>query len=323
MPKDKVTSKDPQVVAAQEIYEAARGDAKSQLTAKDMEISRLKNEIDTRIEQAEAKGVLKKIANDRHYNDLIEAVVLYRVKEAKAYKAGGLTWKEFCDGVGIDQKQADRIINDIRPIYESFSGNLSNFSGIPINKIRYLGKAVSSESDNLSETIPDTPEEIEAFVDDLKSQIKAKDTVLKDKETALQKAHKREDKLEADLEKANRAASGKLYGDIEIAQTPEDQHAMEQCHFAHDQVVLALTALRSIDREKTSSQVLIIARDLCLHLRQLAIEVYAEMAEARPEIPEAAETFFWEEKLPFGVNLTGHEAAAQAAKQSSSKPEAL
>jgi hypothetical protein len=77
--------------------------------------------------QREAMGILKKIRHDRAYNDLIEAVVLHRVKENKAYREGGLTWAEFCDSLGYAVRTADDINNDLRPSSTHFRQTLPIF----------------------------------------------------------------------------------------------------------------------------------------------------------------------------------------------------
>ncbi len=189
---------DEQVEASKEIYRIAREEA-------DIEITKLRSEMAAKLPQYEAMGVLRKIQHDRAYNDLIEAVVLYRIKDNKAYRDGGLNWEDFCAAVNIDRRNADRIIDDIRPIFTSFSDNLSGFLGISFNKIRYLGKSIP---DNLSsfedgalviqgEKIPLTPEhkdEIEAAIDKLQEDLKKQ----KEDAAAQKKAHER---VQADIHK--------------------------------------------------------------------------------------------------------------------------
>lgn len=106
-----------------------------------------------------------------------------------------------------------------------------------------------------------------------------------------------------DLEKSLADDRKRLYGDVIVKFPPEDQKAMEQLHYAHDQIWLALASLAMIDKKEASMDVIIVARDLCLHLRQLAVEKYTEFGEARPEIPQEAITEYWEETLPFNAQL--------------------
>jgi len=194
--KPKVT--DEQVEASREIYRIAREEA-------DIEMAKLRSEMEAKGNQREAMGILKKIRHDRAYNDLIEAVVLHRVKENKAYREGGLTWAEFCDSLGYAVRTADDIINDLRPLFNSFSANVADFLGIGFNKIRYLGKAISADSAEIDdgalviegEKIPLTPEhkdEIEAAIDKLQEELKRQ----KEDSAAQKKAFER---VQADTHK--------------------------------------------------------------------------------------------------------------------------
>lgn len=180
----KFKTTDAQVEATREIYRVAREEA-------DIELKKLRSEMEVKGSQREAMGILKKIHHDRAYNNLIEAVVLFRIKENKLYKEGGLNWEDFCEAINIDRREADRIITDIRPIFERFSDNLSSFLGVTFNKIRYLGKV---NPDNLSSFVTGDPEETEALIDKLKGEI----LLQKEEFTAQKKAHER---VQADLHK--------------------------------------------------------------------------------------------------------------------------
>jgi len=94
----------------------------------------------------------------------------------------------------------------------------------------------------------------------------------------------------------------RIYGDVIVQFAPEDQRAIEQLHYAHDQMWAALFAIDSIDKEKASDKLILIARDLCLHIYQLAMESFEEIAAARPDIPDAAETAYWADRLPLNAN---------------------
>ena len=93
-------------------------------------------------------GVLKKCQLDRSFNNLVEVLTLYRLKESKSYKDAGMTWGGACEAAGIERRTADRIIDDIRPIAGKFSDTVSDFFGLKLNEIRLLGRSVS---DNLAE----------------------------------------------------------------------------------------------------------------------------------------------------------------------------
>ena len=202
---------DAQVEASKEIYNIARQEA-------DTEIARMKSEIEAVQEESRFEGILDKIDYDIAHNEFLKLLMLYRVKQTKDYKKGGKTWKEFCDSRGYADRTADRLIEELKPLFDQFSAKLANLSGIGFNKIRLLGRSVSA---NLAEIedgaliygdqrIPLTPEykdDIEAVIDQIKEEAenaktekaldaKAKDRVLKDKEKTIQKLHKSIEKLE-------------------------------------------------------------------------------------------------------------------------------
>lgn len=277
------------------------------------EVARLKTELEITIEEREAIGILKKTKTDRAYNDLIEAIVLYRMKESKAYKRLGFPWARFCELAGCDVKQADRIISDARPIFEAFSDNLSNLSGLDLNDIRLLGRSVSDNLSNLSEIKGGIIEykgqkfplaEAATIIKDLEGESKARERLIQQKQKALDDAHHREGKLTHDLSEAKKSLADdrkRLYGDVIVKFKDEDQHAIEQLHYAHDQIWLAMTSIASIDKEKTSVDLIVIAKGLCKHIRILAEERFTEIAIARPDLPDEVDIEYWDEKLPFNA----------------------
>jgi hypothetical protein len=105
------------------------------------------------------------------------------------------------------------------------------------------------------------------------------------------------------LKKALKDDRRRLYGDVIVEFGPEDQKAIEQLHYAHDQMWLCLTAISTIDKTATSDRLMLIARDLCLHIRQLAVETFTEIVEARPDLPDQGETNYWEERLPLNKTV--------------------
>ena len=187
-----------EVEASKEIYAIARQEA-------DLEITKLKEEIQVGRDDGFAIGAIKTNKAHRDYCDFLDALVLYRADKDKTYKKTGLTWDKFCEASGYERSTADRIIKDIEPIFEAFSGNLPVFSGVGINDIRYLGKTKPGtmrgfdKDGNLvidDEKIPGTGEDITAYIihlrethekekDDLKASISAKDKVLASKEKVM------------------------------------------------------------------------------------------------------------------------------------------
>ena len=216
--KTKSKEMDAQVAAGNEIYNVARKEA-------DIEMARLKSEIEAEKEESRFEGILDKIDYDIAHNEFLKLLMLYRVKQTKDYKKGGKTWKEFCDSRGYADRTADRLIEELKPLFDQFSANLATLAGITFNKIRLLGRSVSANlaeikdgclvyDDQLIPLDIDHKDEIEAVLDQLKDdaetakkekalEVKAKDRVLNDKEKAIQKLHKTLEKLEGHAREKN------------------------------------------------------------------------------------------------------------------------
>ncbi len=195
-----------EIEAANEIYGAAQKHA-------NIEINKMKDEMDGVRDESKAVGVLQKIAYDDAHNKLLKYATLHQIKKSKSYKKGGLSWAEFCPAVvGEDCRSVDRILEDMKTVYDAFSDKLYNFLGLPFNKIRYLGRAKTATLSDFKdgclifdgEKIPITPEnteEIEAAIDTIKEShkkqieeskttIKVKDRMLGEKERVIQKQEK-------------------------------------------------------------------------------------------------------------------------------------
>lgn len=211
-PKDQKRT-DTDFQAANEIYKLAKREYDEQL-------GKIKQELVTKIGQHEAIGALKRAKLDREFSKFVDAVVLYRMKESRAYKTLGYNWEEFCNLAGYDVRDADRIVNDIRPIVEAFSAVLSDFLGLKFNEIRMLGKA---KSDNLVSfkdnkvtykdiEIPITAEDfnivLKSIQEDLANQKKeyeadkkAMERVQQDINEKLQQAHREFDQFKSKVSK--------------------------------------------------------------------------------------------------------------------------
>lgn len=199
--------------AAKEIYSLAQADANNQL-------AEMREEIEAVREESFGMGALHAIEANIAYNEFLKAMTLYRVKEGKEYRKGGMTWFEFCEARGLDRRRVDEMLADIRSIADTFSANFAGFCGLPFSKIRQLGKQVSAESAQIEnnclvygdESIPLTPDHaddiqalIERISDDAKNkleeaeaQISAKDKVLKSKQDLLNKQERELKKYEKD-----------------------------------------------------------------------------------------------------------------------------
>jgi hypothetical protein len=183
-----------EVDPAAEIYEVAQQEMKA-------ELAKMRDQIEAAREESFAMGVIKKIEYDNTHNEVLKYSVLYRIKQAKGYKTSGMTWKQFCEALGLSVRRVDEVLDDIRPLIEKFSADFADLSGVKFSKIRYLGRSISADSAEIDqngividgETIPISAEykdDIEAYIDSLKTsekqtrketgeEIKAKNRVIK------------------------------------------------------------------------------------------------------------------------------------------------
>jgi hypothetical protein len=203
-----------EIEAAEGIWKAAQEQANEKLT-------KMENEMEAKLDQAGAIGILQKIGYDQAHNELLKYVVLYQIKEKKAYKKGGMTWENFCRFLFNESyKTIDRTLDDLSSLYSAFSDKLSDLAGVPFNKIRYLGKnfgqSVQNDDGDLLidgvriPLIPENKDDIEAAIDAMKesqksqaenneAKIKAKDRVLEEKERVIQRQEKEMAKYKREL----------------------------------------------------------------------------------------------------------------------------
>lgn len=207
---------DAQVEAANEIYKVAREQA-------DGEIARLREEMDAVRQESFAMGAIKAIDANIAYNEFLKLMTIYRIKQQKDYKHGGMTWEQFCDANNITRRTIDLIIDEVKPVFESFSANLADLCGMPINKIRLLGRSVSANlaeirdnaivyGDEIIPLTPDHADDIQALIerinedtgkikDELTAQKKAFDRVQADTRKSMVKLQKDLDKLTKEARK--------------------------------------------------------------------------------------------------------------------------
>lgn len=203
--------------AANEIYAVAKMESEQQLQA-------MRESIESIRVESQAHGALQAIETNIAFQELLKAVTLQRIKQNKEYKAGGMTWVDFCESLGLSWRTVDLMLEDLRPIMDTFSAKIADFSGMPFSKIRMLGKQVSANlaeiKDNCllygDESIPLTPEyrdDLQALIDrigeeskekieTLEADISAKDKVLKSKGDVITK-------MERELKKYERSAASK------------------------------------------------------------------------------------------------------------------
>ncbi len=171
----------------------------------------------------QAIGELRMLNHQMAYSGMLRLMILYRIKQSKDYKKGGMTWEQFCDAVGEKDRTLDRLIAEIKPVYEAVSASLATFAGVNPHKIKYLGKAVSAKLAEINdgylvyrdEKIPLTPEhheEVQALIEQIETDYKTK---LEETEATLRankKIVKQKDDLlvkqEKDLRKFEKRAEG-------------------------------------------------------------------------------------------------------------------
>jgi hypothetical protein len=172
----------PNLVAAQQIYQVAMGRA-------EQDVARMKEELEGVRLEAQAMGVLKKIEYDQAHNELLKYVVLYRLREGKEYKKGGLNWEQFCvEILGETSRSVNLKIADIRPLAEHFGKLFSQLAGMPFNKIRLLGNEIGKNISQIedgalvidgarialtAENLPEVEAAIEAMVENHQAEKKA------------------------------------------------------------------------------------------------------------------------------------------------------
>ena len=190
---------------ASEIYEVAQQEMK-------VELDRMRDDIEAAKEESFALGVLKKIQYDNAHNEFLEHAVLSNIKQAKEYKKGGMTWKQFCEALGKSVRSVDAALADISPLVENFSASFADLSGIKFSKIRYLGRSISADSAEITENgikvgedeiiplHPDHKDEIEAYIDQLRSSEmdarKESQETVRAKERVIKTLHKTIDEQE-------------------------------------------------------------------------------------------------------------------------------
>jgi hypothetical protein len=230
---DAIDRLDEQARVGSEIYKSARAHA-------DKEIIQLKEEIEATGIEREWIGFIKRGQANRQFDELMDAVALYNAKKSKEYKKAGLTWASFCEHAGYDVRTADRIIQDLRPVFEAFSDTVSHFAQVGLSKIRYLGKsigqfseiAMSSDAQEVivgDEKFPFTPDNI----DDINAAAEALKERLEKQSADHAATLKASDRVQKDLhaklvqsQKALDAAEEKLSGVIASTGLPEEEQRL-------------------------------------------------------------------------------------------------
>jgi len=133
-------------------------------------------------------------------------VDLRRLKESGEYKKAGKTWATCCREGGWNRRNADRLIENLRPLALEFLDNLSNFrfSTIEAKRIAMLGTSVqlrdASKLDKLSNS------EAAIIIDEREVPFDEihREEILTIVDEALSKREKEAKKAEKELKEANK-----------------------------------------------------------------------------------------------------------------------
>ncbi|MDR2018537.1 MAG: hypothetical protein LBQ00_06680 [Syntrophobacterales bacterium] len=192
-----------QFKVANEIYEAGKSVTENRIVE-------LQQELEVNGDEREAIGILKKISLDRAHGDMVEAMILYKVKEDKSYRKAGLTWAGFCEATGREVRTVDRQLADLKPVFHAYSEQLSYLVKFPPTKIRALGRGLSDQpSDFEGKTIEDALAEVETLKKARKEQDEELAAQKKAHERVQEDTHKTITKLEKELARHEKAAESR------------------------------------------------------------------------------------------------------------------
>jgi len=104
-------------------------------------------ELEAKADASKTKGFFQKMALDKGFNEILTYAKLYEVHTNKTHQKLGMTWEKFCETyvIGASRRTIENILKDLKPIYDNFSGNFTAFVGVPLSKVRYLGRELSSK----------------------------------------------------------------------------------------------------------------------------------------------------------------------------------
>lgn len=172
----------------------------------------------------EMSGKIKAVAFFESQTRLMKLLYLKQVKDAKTYREKfEMTWEQFCEHVGEDRRRVDEDLMDLKPFKADWLTKFVNGFGVEINKVKYLGEAISANSAKIQdnaivydgEVIPLSPEhrdDIQALlerleesytaqIEDKAANLKTKDRLIAAKEDVIKKQEKELHRLEKAVNK--------------------------------------------------------------------------------------------------------------------------
>lgn len=126
--------REAEMTVVKEVFKAGQGDLEK---------------IKAQMEDAKADytdvGKLQMLAYSQAQDEFCKYYILWKVRERKAYKTSGMTWENFCESINENRRNLERKLEDLKPLYESFSDKMSVLVGVPLSKIRLLGRSFSDK----------------------------------------------------------------------------------------------------------------------------------------------------------------------------------
>jgi hypothetical protein len=221
-------------------------------------------------------GTVKATNINIEFNRLVKLATLFQVRRAKEHKQLGLTWDEFCQRCGESKSSVDKALKDLRPIYESFNGNLQALFGMSFSQVRYLGQAINEEKAAIEDGAivvegarivlsSENREEIQAVIDSMKDDhsraraaLEAENAKLKKHTERVQNEEIKALKIEKDaLVKETQRLQSMV---IEVDNTPEGfEKQMAAVEAASIKLAVEIQKIKKI-LEETDPEINVVAR---------------------------------------------------------------
>ncbi len=168
----------------------------------------------------EMSGKIKAVSFIETQTKIMRLLYLKQVKDAKFYREKfGMTWDQFCEWTGENRRRVDEQLMDLKPFKAEWLTKFVNAFGCEINKVKYLGEAISADSAKIAdnaiiyngETIPldaDHRDEIQALLETLEESHKAEkdeaEATIKTKDRLIKAKEKVINQMERDLQRLER-----------------------------------------------------------------------------------------------------------------------
>jgi|GEM_PF-2812507 hypothetical protein len=168
----------------------------------------------------EGAGSIKTLKFQKSQSGFFYLLKMKEIKESKAYRdLFDMSWEKFCEYVGENRRWIDEQLADLKPFKVEFLEDFLRFSGVTLNKIKYLGDSNAEVNSGINgnaityngETIPvdqEHAEEIQSLIETLEENHKKEkdeaDTTLRTKERLLKSKEDTINKMERELKRLER-----------------------------------------------------------------------------------------------------------------------